>query len=302
MRAQLLGFPTALGMPRVVSEEGPAALRRIGLVQALEHVLEVTDLGDMPVVRPEAGEGVGRLLQKVIVTARRQASVFAAAYTADSLPITLGGDHTTSLGTALALAQLGLSFDVVWLDAHGDFNTPITSRSGNPHGMVLAILAGLTPYLPQIVAPCRLHLWGVRDLDSGERSLLEALGVDVRDIAATRAGWPALLGSLARNVLLSFDCDCCQPDVAPGTMTPVPDGFERAEALRIVEQLSESRRVLALDMVELHPDRDRQNHTARLARDVVLTVAAAQSRYQAATPTAGRLPSTKSEPKRSSKL
>jgi len=202
MRAQLLGFPTALGMPRVVSEEGPAALRRIGLVQALEHVLEVTDLGDMPVIRPEAGEGVGRLLQKVIVTARRQASVFAAAYTADSLPITLGGDHTTSLGTALALTRLGLPFDVVWLDAHGDFNTPITSPSGHPHGMVLALLAGLTPYLAQAVPPWRLHLWGVRDLDPGERSLLEALGVDVRDVAATRAEWPGLLRAVSRDVLV----------------------------------------------------------------------------------------------------
>jgi arginase len=279
MRAQLLGFPTALGMPRVVLEEGPAAVRRIGLVRTLEHLLEVTDLGDLRVVRPEAGEGVGRLLEKVIRTARRQASAITDAYTPESLPITLGGDHTTSLGTALALVQLGLSFDVVWLDAHGDFNTPITSRSGNPHGMVLAILVGLTAYLPQTVAPNRLHLWGVRDLDPRERFLLKALGVDVRDMAAMRAGWPALVGGLAPNVLLSFDCDCCQPHVAPGTMTPVPGGFERAEALRIVQQLSESRRVLALDVVELHPDRDRRNHTATLARDIILTVAAAQSHY-----------------------
>src|SRR5262249_18405716 len=156
--------------------------------------------------------------------------------------------------------------------------------------------AGLTPYLAQVVAPCRLHLWGVRDVDPGERSLLEALGVEVRDVAATRAGWADLLGSLTQNGLLSFDCDCCQPDVPPGTMPPVSEGFERAEALRMVEQLSASRRVLALDVVELHPDRDRQNHTARLARDVILTVAAAQSRGQAATPSARRFPSNASEP------
>src|SRR5262249_21151090 len=153
MRAQLFGFPTALGMPRVVSEAGPAALRRIGLVQALEQVVEVTDLGDISVERSEAGEGVRQLLDKVMVTARRQTRAFIQAYAVDALPITVGGDHTASLGTALALRQLGRSFDIVWLDAHGDFNTPITSSSGNPHGMVLAILAGLTPYLPQAVAP-----------------------------------------------------------------------------------------------------------------------------------------------------
>jgi arginase len=287
MHAQLLGFPTALGLPRFVAEEGPAALRRLGLVQALEEVLDVTDLGDMAVESSQPGDGVDRLLGKVLAAARRQARAFTDAYAADALPITLGGDHTTSLGTALALAQLGLSFDVVWLDAHGDFNTPVTSPSGHPHGMVLALLAGLTPYLPQAVAPWRLHLWGVRDLDPGERSLLEALGVDVRDVAATRAGWPGLLGALSRNVLVSFDCDCCQPDVAPGTMTPVANGFGRAEVLRLVRQIGEARRVLALDVVELHPDRDHKDRTARLARDVILTVARAQARALAA-PAEGR--------------
>jgi arginase len=278
MHAQLLGFPTALGLPRFVSEAGPAALRRLGLVQALERVLAVTDLGDLAVETPAAGDGIDRLLHRVMAAARRQARAFTRAYTGDALPITLGGDHTTSLGTALALTQLGLPFDVVWLDAHGDFNTPITSPSGHPHGMVLALLAGLTPYLSQAVPPWRLHLWGVRDLDPGERSLLGALGVDVRDVAATRAGWPGLLRALDRNVLVSFDCDCCQPDVAPGTLTPVAGGFERAEVLRMVRQIGESRRVLALDVVELHPDRDREDRTAELARDVVLALARARVR------------------------
>jgi arginase len=281
MHAQLLGFPTALGLPRFVSEDGPAALRRIALVEALAHVVDVNDLGDLAVEWPEAGMGVGRLLDRVIAEACRQARAFTDAYTADALPITLGGDHTTSLGTALALSQLGLSFDVVWLDAHGDFNTPITSPSGNPHGMVLALLAGLTPYLPQTIAPWRLHLWGVRDLDPGERSLLSALGVDVREVAVTRTEWPALLRSVGDDVLVSFDCDCCQPDVAPGTLTPVANGFERAEVLRMVRQIGETRRVLALDVGELHPDVDRQDRTARLARDVILTVARAQARSRA---------------------
>jgi arginase len=160
MRAQLLGFPTALGLPRLVSEDGPAALRRVGLVRALAHVLDVTDLGDLAVERPQPGDGVDRLLGRVMAAAGRQAEAFTDAYDDGALPITLGGDHTTSLGTVLALTQLGLSFDVVWLDAHADFNTPISSPSGNPHGMVLALLAGLTPYLPQTVMPWRLHLWG----------------------------------------------------------------------------------------------------------------------------------------------
>jgi arginase len=281
MRTQLLGFPTTLGMPRTEAQAAPTALRQLGLVEALDRIAEVTDLGDLAVDAPAPGDSPTQLLRKVITTARRQADAFVAAHDPSALPITLGGDHTTSLGTALALKQLGASFDAVWLDAHGDFNTPVTSPSGNPHGMVLALLAGLTPHLPQIVQPWRVNLWGVRDLDTGERALLHALGVSAFDVPATRAGWPHLLNRLGENVLLSFDCDCCQPDVAPGTRTPVPGGFERAEVLTMVQQISASRRVLALDVVELHPDRDRRYRTARLARDVILTAARAQVRFRA---------------------
>src|SRR5262249_21879879 len=281
-RAQLLGFPTALGLPRNVSEEGPAALRRVGLVQALAHVLDVTDLGDLAVERPQPGDGVDRLLGRVMTAAGRQGEAFTDAYDDDALTITVGGDHTTSLGTALALTRLGLSFDVVWLDAHGDFNTPMTSPSGNPHGMVLALLAGLTPYLPQAVPPWRLHLWSVRDLDPGERSLLTALGVDVRDVDSTRAEWPGLLRAVGRDVLVSFDCDCCQPDVAPGTMTPVANGFERAEVLRMVRQIGEARGVVARDVAELPRDWGREARTAELARDVALAVFRARVRTRVA--------------------
>jgi arginase len=259
----------------------------MGLVQTLETVLEVNDLGDLVVDSPGVRDGTHQLLNRVISVAVRQARIFNRSYAGDALPITVGGDHTTSLGTALALTGLGLAYEVVWLDAHGDFNTLVTSPSGNPHGMVLALLAGLTRYLPQTVPPWRLHLWGVRDLDAGERSLLEALGVDVRDVATTRDQWPELLRTLGRDVLLSFDCDCCQPHVAPGTMTPVANGFERAEVLGIVQEIAETRRVLALDVVELHPDLDRQDRTAVLARDIILAVARAQARYRAADSTEG---------------
>src|SRR5262245_50675756 len=152
MRAQLLGFPTALGLPRLVSEHGSAAVRRVGLVEALAHVLDVTDLGNLAVERPQPGDGVDRLLGRVMAAAGRQAEGFTDAYDDGALKVTLGGDHTTSLATALALTRLRLSFDVVWRDAHGDFDTPVASPSGHPPGMVLALLAGLTPYLPR---PCR---------------------------------------------------------------------------------------------------------------------------------------------------
>ena len=124
----------------------------------------------------------------------------------------------------------------------------------------------------------RINLLPWREAQRKERKLafLVALGVDVRDVDETRAEWPALLRTVGPDVMISFDCDCCQPEVAPGTMTPVANGFERAEVLRLVRELGEARRVLALDVVELHPDLDREDRTARLASDVILTVAGTQ--------------------------
>src|SRR5262249_56436609 len=112
MRAQLLGFPTALGLPRLVSEHGPAAVRRVGLVQALAHVLDVTDLGDLAVERPQPEDGVDRLLGRVMAAAGRQAEAFTDAYEG-ALTITVGGDHTTPPGTAPAPAPLRLSVRAV---------------------------------------------------------------------------------------------------------------------------------------------------------------------------------------------
>src|SRR5262245_14228293 len=189
MMAQVLGFPTALGMPRWVGQSGPDVLRRLGLMHALWSIVDAFDLGNIAVERADRSDDVERRLRKVMSAARRQARSFPLL-DRKGLPITLGGDHSTSLGTALALAQQGQEFDVVWIDAHGDFNTPRTSPSGNPHGMVLAILAGLTRLLPEVVSPARLHLWGVRDLDPAERELLDIHCVEPSDRGGVRSLWP----------------------------------------------------------------------------------------------------------------
>jgi arginase len=282
MNAQLIGFPTALGMPRQASCFAPDALRRGGLVRRMARHARVTDHGDVPIASPDARDRVHRRVCKVMAAAERQARMFELHQDPDALTVTIGGDHSTSLGTLMALGKrYRRGFDVVWIDAHADFNTPRTSPSGNPHGMVLAIAAGLTRYLPRMVAPPRLRLWGMRDVDPGERRLLESHGVEVRDVAATRRQWLRLLDSLADDVFVSFDCDACEPEAAPGTMTPVPDGFTAAEALGMVRQIAASRRLLALDVVEYHPDRDSADgRTASLASQVIETAVAAQRAFR----------------------
>ncbi|OTA41460.1 MAG: hypothetical protein A6D92_06470 [Symbiobacterium thermophilum] len=100
----------------------------------------------------------------------------------------------------MALAALGYDFDVVWVDAHGDFNTVETSPSGNPHGMVLALATGLLPdAMDGVIRPDRLRLWGIRDLDPGERRLLSEARVEVVSPAEVRARRAELLAGLRPN-------------------------------------------------------------------------------------------------------
>lgn len=274
MDIQLLGFPTTLGLPRQANEHGPAALRRAGLIPMLERCgLPVEDLGDLPVEPGLSEDPVPTRMRKVVDAARRQSELWQRVHRPESLMLTLGGDHSTSVGTIWALAAMGRSFDIVWIDAHGDFNIPETSPTGNPHGMVLSLTAGLMPdYLPAtLVAPDRLHFWGIRSLDPGERMLLNQSGAVVLTPEQVRQKGESILSRLKPDVYLSFDIDSVDPSEAPGTMTPVPGGFRREEAVALVALLARERNLIALDIVEFHPDRDRESATVDLAMRVAAT-------------------------------
>lgn len=269
---ELMGFPTTLGLPRQAYRHGPEALRRGGLIQRLTGLgCQVIDLGD--VTPPEGNPQIPAAVQveQVVEAARWQAETWMRRHTPGNLMLTLGGDHSTSLGTLWALAQMNESFDVVWVDAHGDFNVLETSPTGNPHGMVLALACGLMPrFMPKILEPAAIHLWGIRDLDVGEQALLRQVRAEVLTPGRTLSELEAVVARLKPNLFISFDVDSVEPEEAPGTMTPVPGGFRTEEALALVALLSRKRRLLALDVVEFHPDLDEHDRTLQLAREVAL--------------------------------
>lgn len=237
----------------------------------------VEDLGDLPLAELHNPGSVPDMVANVVAAAGRQADLWLRQHKQGQLMLTLGGDHSTSLGTIQALSRMGHEFDVVWIDAHGDFNIIETSPTGNVHGMVLALACGLMPeYTPGAIAPSDLRLWGIRDLDPGERDLLNNHQVEVLDPDQTRHEWDRIVKRLKPNILLSFDIDSIDPMQAPGTMTPVPGGFNRHEALQFVAHLARERHILALDVVEFHPDFDRQDRTLQLALDVITTAVSGQ--------------------------
>jgi arginase len=276
----ILGIPMDLGQSRRGVDMGPSAVRYAGLQGRLERLGHtVRDKGNVPVPNPEEAivEGKARRLQAVATVCQRVYDI-ACKHVAGDFTIFLGGDHSISIGSIAAAAQKG-PVGVIWVDAHGDYNTPETSPSGNIHGMPLAALVGegAGPLVElgspgAKIQPSQIVQIGVRDLDTRERERLAQSGVSVFTMRhVDEMG----MASVARQALdhlrhlphihISLDMDSLDPSEAPGVGTPVPGGLTYREAHLLMEILSDSGRVESLDIVEINTILDERNRTAELA-------------------------------------
>jgi arginase len=185
------------------------------------------------------------------------------------------------MGTLGGMASVRGAGAALWIDAHGDLNTPETSPTGNVHGMPLAAALGVAGDafrsdgfpIPSIE---RAALVGVRSLDDGERALVGQLDVkvftmsDVDKLGVERVMQEALTflaGS--RFVHVSLDLDAVDPTTAPGVGTPVRGGLSYREAHFVLELVAESGLLDSLDVVEVNPVLDRENETGKLAVELV---------------------------------
>jgi arginase len=202
----------------------------------------------------------------------------------------LGGDHSLAAGSVAATAawarQRGGKIGLIWVDAHGDMNTPGSTTSGNVHGMPLAALIGSEPaelaavggFHPK-VDPQHTVLIGVRNLDEKEKQrvrdsrihVFTMMDVDRSGIAEVIERAIQLAGEGTAGLHVSFDLDVCDPSIAPGVGTPVKGGLDYREAHMVMEVLADSGRLVGLDMVEVNPTLDVRNSTAELGTELVLS-------------------------------
>lgn len=289
MKIAILGAPVDLGADRRGVDMGPSAIRYAGLEAALREAgLEVRDFGNVQVSVPETRESVPSDLKYLapIVDMSGQLLTTVSDRVQDGwFPLVLGGDHSLSLGSVGGVAR-HRKIGLIWLDAHGDFNVPSTSPSGNIHGMVLSALsgygdprlAGLGGFQPKVAAE-HVALIGVRELDRGERELLAQSGVAVFTMHdVDRAGLAQVIeAALARTegdlegFHLSLDLDVVDPLQAPGVGTPVLGGLSYRETHLAMELMAQSGRLLSMDVVEVNPILDSHNETARLAVAFILS-------------------------------
>jgi arginase len=209
----------------------------------------------------------------------------------EATPVFMGGDHTIAMGTLSAVArhcaEAGKDLAVIWIDAHGDFNTPLTSPTGNMHGMpgaflcgepTLAGILGDRPFVP--LDPKRLFLFGLRSIDPVERRALRDGGItcvdmgQIDDVGVSAMIRPFLERIAGGNTHLhvSLDVDALDPSVAPGVGTQVPGGLTYRETHLIMELLHRSGLVASADLVELNPFLDDRGRSAYVLAELAASL------------------------------
>jgi arginase len=287
----VIGVSLDLGGNRRGVDMGPSAFRIAGLGERLTALgIPVVDTGDLVAPIPEVkafGDPTKKYIREIARVCERLYKTSLAVLEKGGIPLVLGGDHSLGAGSVAATADYlrreGKPLGLIWVDAHGDMNTPGTSSSGNVHGMPLAALLGPEPaelsriagFSPK-VAPDRTVLIGIRNLDDHEKERIRDSGVrvftmkdiDRAGIAATVEQALAIAGKDAGGIHVSFDLDVCDPSIAPGVGTPVKGGFNYREAHMFMEMVADSGLLRALDLVEVNPILDDRNMTAILGSEL----------------------------------
>jgi len=293
-KIRIIGVPMDLGASRRGVDMGPSALRVAGLQSRLKQLgRQVEDIGNISVRQAEEqhyGVKNAKYLEEIAETCKGLAEIVRKSLEEQLLPLVLGGDHSIAAGTTAGVAshfqKQSKRIGMLWLDAHGDMNTPETSPSGNVHGMPLAAIMGYGPPeltelagIKPMVEPRNVSLVGVRDLDARERRLVKESGIHVftmRDL--DERGMREVMAEALRfaaddtaGVAVSLDMDFVDPADAPGVGTPVRGGVTYREAHLAMEMIADSRAMVSLELVEINPVIDLHNTTAILGVELILS-------------------------------
>ncbi len=295
MNVDIIGVPVDLGADRRGVDMGPSAIRYSGLMPAIKRLnIDYRDLGNInvPVAESQSNNFEAACKPKYTNTIRIiSQSIFnmvAASLNEGNMPLVLGGDHSIATGTLLGVQSVYKNIGVIWMDAHGDFNTEKTTLSGNIHGMSLAAAAGvgmfdLTSFKSDeinYINPKKIAIIGARALDPEEAKLLKKSGVTVFTMEDIDMYGMRTIMQKAIDIVeyetegfhLSFDLDVVTPTDAPGVGTPVKGGLTYREAHLAAEMISLRRKLLSMELVELNPILDNANITGELAVSLICSV------------------------------
>lgn len=287
----IIGAPSTFGQRKLGVDLGPTAIRYAGLISRLKQLdLDVYDKGDIkvPAVNIEKfhSEQKGlRNYDEIIEVNQKLNKEVSASIENNRFPLVLGGDYSIAVGSVSAISKHYNNLGVIWYDAHGDLNIPEESPSGNIHGMPLRILTGEGPkelleLNSNVIKPENIVLIGMRDLDKGERQFIKDHNIktftmsDIDKLGIKEVIENTIEYLKSRNVdgvHLSLDVDALDPLETPGTGTRVLGGLSYRESHFALELLHQSHLISSMDLVEVNPLIDSNNHTAEQAVSLVGT-------------------------------
>ena len=201
------------------------------------------------------------------------------------LPITLGGDHSIAIASALASINKYNNLGIIWFDAHGDYHTFETTLSGNIHGLPFAAITG---YEKKLLS--EFHngnyfnfknavLLGARDIDEPEElNNLKDAGVtiitteDIKKygIESTYKKAFEIASNGTNGIHISYDLDCIDCNIAPGVSIPVKNGINLDESYGFVDYMIKNKeKIKSIDLVELNPLRDKEKITEKIALNIL---------------------------------
>ena len=292
----IIGAATDHGLHIKGASGGPDGFRTAGIIDTLKKQgLRVNDLGNISSVQP-IGLDNARLknLEAVNSINSKIYDIVFQSLKNKNFPLVLGGDHSLAAGSVLAAKAAAGESGLIWVDAHGDFNTEENSPSGNIHGMPFsAITTGkpkeIIPFLQKkygLIDPKNCVLFGARDLDKDEEVRLKQFGIsiitmaEIQNTGISKAVKKALAiaggndnnysndefasdaaGRKTNGIYLSFDIDSLDPSFAPGVSTSVDGGLSYQDALYLCQALKQSRLLIGAEFVEYNPLNDIQNKT-----------------------------------------
>lgn len=287
---RIIGVPTDYGQDRRGVDMGPSAIRYGGLSKQLDSAgVRCEDAGDLLAPRAEErdphfrtpSEGEARFLRETEDVCTRLAGEVSEALADSYTPLVLGGDHSVAIGSlkgSAADADIG----AIWFDAHGDYNTPTTSPSGNVHGMPLAAALGAEDWegvdwanAPRLKED-NVVIVGLRSVDDTERELLAESDIttytmsdiDERGIGDIVESALAIASDGVDGYHVSLDLDWLDPTIAPGVGTPVRGGVTYREAHHAMELVAREGNMRSMELVEVNPILDEHNETAGLATEL----------------------------------
>jgi len=291
---RIIGAPSDYGANRRGVDMGPSAIRYAGLADQIATTgATTTDAGDLAVPRAEERDpdrdrpasGRAKFLRETREVSAELADAVADAIDDGDLPLALGGDHSIAIGSLVGSAR-DAEIGAIWFDAHGDFNTPETSPSGNVHGMPLAAALGKGSFADTEWANAaglreeNVALVGLRSLDADERAdILESemtaftmSDIDEQGLLSVVDEAIDIASRGVDGVHVSLDLDWLDPNEAPGVGTPVRGGVTYREAHAALERVAARDReedlLRSFELVEVNPILDERNRTAEMAAEL----------------------------------